>query len=132
MTVTAKELKVRTSEVLKRVQRLGSATITVRGKPVARLTALTPRKAMPLAEDQIIVAGVIDSLTNFVEHPEVVADRIERVAATIGDPRRVLAGTDCGFETAAGMGRVAEDVVWAKLRALTEGARIASQRLFAT
>jgi len=50
MTVTAKELKVRTSEVLKRVQRLGSATITVRGKPVARLTALTPRKAMPLAE----------------------------------------------------------------------------------
>jgi 5-methyltetrahydropteroyltriglutamate--homocysteine methyltransferase len=86
--------------------------------------------SMPLANDQLIVAGVIDTQTNFVEHPQVVADRIERVAATVGDPSRVLAGTDCGFDTSAGMGRVAEDVVWAKLRALTEGARIASQRLF--
>jgi 5-methyltetrahydropteroyltriglutamate--homocysteine methyltransferase len=86
----------------------------------------------PLANDQLIVAGVIDTQTNFVEHPQVVADRIERVAATIGDPSRVLAGTDCGFDTSAGMGRVAEDVVWAKLRALTEGARIASRRLFAS
>jgi 5-methyltetrahydropteroyltriglutamate--homocysteine methyltransferase len=87
-------------------------------------------ETMPLADDQIIVAGVIDTLTNFVEHPEVVADRIERVARAIGDPRRVLAGTDCGFDTSAGMGRVSEDVVWAKLAAMTEGARIASQRLF--
>jgi 5-methyltetrahydropteroyltriglutamate--homocysteine methyltransferase len=84
----------------------------------------------PLADDQILVAGVIDSLTNFVEHPELVADRIERVAATIGDPTRVLAGTDCGFDTSAGWGRVAEDVVWAKLASLREGARIASERLF--
>jgi 5-methyltetrahydropteroyltriglutamate--homocysteine methyltransferase len=84
---------------------------------------------LPLAQDQIIIAGVIDSLTNFVEHPEVVAERIERVAAAIGDPHRVIAGTDCGFDTSAGMGRVAEDVVWAKLTALTEGARLASQRL---
>jgi 5-methyltetrahydropteroyltriglutamate--homocysteine methyltransferase len=83
-----------------------------------------------LDEDQILVAGVIDTLTNFVEHPEVVADRIERVAAAVGDPKRVLAGTDCGFDTSAGMGRVAEDVVWAKLKALAEGARIASDRLF--
>jgi len=83
-----------------------------------------------LDDDQILVAGVIDTLTNFVEHPEVVAERIERVAAAVGDPRRVLAGTDCGFDTSAGMGRVAEDVVWAKLRALRDGARLASQRLF--
>jgi 5-methyltetrahydropteroyltriglutamate--homocysteine methyltransferase len=83
-----------------------------------------------LADDQVLVAGVIDTLTNFVEHPEVVADRIERVAAAVGDPRRVLAGTDCGFDTSAGMGRVAEDVVWAKLCALRDGARLASQRLF--
>ena len=75
---------------------------------------------------------MIDTLTNFVEHPEVVADRIERIAATMGDPRRVLAGTDCGFDTSAGMGRVAEDVVWAKLRALKEGAQLASRRLFAS
>jgi 5-methyltetrahydropteroyltriglutamate--homocysteine methyltransferase len=79
--------------------------------------------------DQIIVPGVIDSLTNFVEHPEVVAERIERVAQAIGDPRRVIAGTDCGFDTSAGAGRVAEDVVWAKLASLSEGARIASRRL---
>jgi 5-methyltetrahydropteroyltriglutamate--homocysteine methyltransferase len=85
----------------------------------------------PLGEDQILVAGVIDSLTNFVEHPEVVADRLERVAAVIGDPTRVLAGTDCGFDTSAGWGRVAEDVVWAKLASLADGARLASQRLFA-
>jgi 5-methyltetrahydropteroyltriglutamate--homocysteine methyltransferase len=83
-----------------------------------------------LADDQVLVAGVIDTLTNFVEHPEVVAERIERVAAAVGDPRRVLAGTDCGFDTSAGWGRVAEDVVWAKLRSLRDGARLASKRLF--
>jgi 5-methyltetrahydropteroyltriglutamate--homocysteine methyltransferase len=86
-------------------------------------------KDLPLSEGQVVVAGVIDPLTNFVEHPEVVADRLERVAQAIGDPTRVIAGTDCGFDTSAGRGRVAEDVVWAKLRAMTEGARIASKRL---
>jgi 5-methyltetrahydropteroyltriglutamate--homocysteine methyltransferase len=84
----------------------------------------------PLDADQVIVAGVIDSVTNFVEHPQTVAERIERVAEAVGDPKRVLAGTDCGFDTSAGSRRVAEDVVWAKLAALREGARIASQRLF--
>jgi 5-methyltetrahydropteroyltriglutamate--homocysteine methyltransferase len=82
-----------------------------------------------LSDDQIVVAGVIDPLTNFVEHPEVIADRIEQVAQSVGDPTRVLAGTDCGFDTSAGRGRVATDVVWAKLRALAEGAQIASSRL---
>lgn len=86
-------------------------------------------RELPLADDQVIVAGVIDVLTNFIEHPEVVADRLERIAADVGDPRRVLAGTDCGFDSSAGMGRVATDVVWAKLRALADGARIASARL---
>ena len=85
---------------------------------------------MPLNDDQLLIAGVIDPLTNIVEHPEVVADRIERVAAVVGDPARVLAGTDCGFDTSAGWGRVAEDVVWAKLRTLREGADLASRRLF--
>jgi 5-methyltetrahydropteroyltriglutamate--homocysteine methyltransferase len=83
-----------------------------------------------IADDQIVVAGVIDSLTNFVEHPEVIAERIERVVKTLGDKSRVIAGTDCGFDTSAGAGRVAEDVVWAKLAALREGADIASGRLF--
>jgi 5-methyltetrahydropteroyltriglutamate--homocysteine methyltransferase len=84
----------------------------------------------PLDENQLIVAGVIDPLTNFVEHPEVVAERIEPAAVAIGDACRVIAGTDCGFDTSAGRGGVAEDVVWAKLNALSEGARIASGRLF--
>ena len=84
----------------------------------------------PLADDQIIAAGVIDDLTGFVEHPEVVADRLENVARAVGDPRRVMACTDCGFDTSAGMGRVAADVVWAKLAAMSEGAKITSERLF--
>jgi 5-methyltetrahydropteroyltriglutamate--homocysteine methyltransferase len=82
-----------------------------------------------LDDDQIIVAGVVDDLTNFVEHPEVVAERLENVARAVGDPKRVQAGTDCGFDTSAGMGKVTEDVVWAKLAAMRDGAKIASQRL---
>jgi 5-methyltetrahydropteroyltriglutamate--homocysteine methyltransferase len=77
-----------------------------------------------------LIVGAIDSTTNYVEHPEVVADRIERAARAIGDPRRVMAGTDCGFDTSAGFGLVAEDLVWEKLRALSDGAAIASRRLF--
>ncbi len=84
----------------------------------------------PLADDQILVAGVLDTTTNFIEHPEVIADRIERVAQVMGDPRRVQAGTDCGFDTSAGRGRVANDVVWAKLKSMRQGAEIASARLF--
>jgi 5-methyltetrahydropteroyltriglutamate--homocysteine methyltransferase len=82
-----------------------------------------------LDDDQVIVAGVIDDLTNFVEHPEVVAERLVNVAHSVGDPKRVLAGTDCGFDTSAGMGKVTADVVWAKLAAMRDGARLASERL---
>jgi 5-methyltetrahydropteroyltriglutamate--homocysteine methyltransferase len=79
--------------------------------------------------DRVLIPGVIDTTTNYVEHPEVVADRIERVTKAVGDPRRIIAGTDCGFETAAGSRMVIEEVVWAKLRSLSEGAAIASTRL---
>lgn len=84
----------------------------------------------PLADDQLIVAGVIDTLSNVIEHPETLAERLVRIAEVVGDPRRVLAGTDCGFDTSAGNGRVAADVVWGKLAALRDGARLASERLF--
>ncbi|NJN53209.1 MAG: hypothetical protein HC809_17080 [Gammaproteobacteria bacterium] len=77
----------------------------------------------------LIIAGVIDTTTHYVEHPEVVADRLTWVSEAIGDPTRVIAGTDCGFDTAAGFRDVAEEVVWAKLTALSDGARIASARL---
>ena len=65
-----------------------------------------------------LVAGVIDTTSNYVEHPEVVADRIGSRGAAVGDPRRVIAGTDCGFDTSAGIGDVAPSLVWEKLRAL--------------
>ncbi|MBL4720425.1 MAG: hypothetical protein JKY20_04750 [Alphaproteobacteria bacterium] len=87
-------------------------------------------KDITLAPDQSLIVGVIDTCTNFVEHPEVVADRLERAADAVGDPGRIHAGTDCGFDTSAGMGRLTSDVVWAKLRALREGADIANARLF--
>jgi 5-methyltetrahydropteroyltriglutamate--homocysteine methyltransferase len=77
-----------------------------------------------------LIVGAVDSTTNYVEHPEVVAERIERAARAVGDPRRVMAGTDCGFDTSAGFGSVADDLVWEKLRALSDGAAIASRRLF--
>ena len=82
-----------------------------------------------LPEDMLIVAGVIDTTSNYVEHPKVVADRIEAVVSSIEDPQRVIVGTDCGFDTAAGVRDVAEEVVWAKLKALSTGAEIASKRL---
>jgi 5-methyltetrahydropteroyltriglutamate--homocysteine methyltransferase len=85
--------------------------------------------AQGLPDHWVLVAGVIDTTTNYVEHPEVVADRLELAARAAGDPRRVLAGTDCGFDTSAGLGQVAEEVVWEKLRALRDGAALASRRL---
>ena len=88
---------------------------------------LTPAN---LPDGMLVVAGVIDTTSNYVEHPEVVADRIEAVVNAIGDPTRVLVGTDCGFDTAAGFRDVAEEVCWAKLEAMAEGAALASQRCF--
>ncbi|MBH68536.1 MAG: hypothetical protein CMM58_09305 [Rhodospirillaceae bacterium] len=83
-----------------------------------------------LTSNQYLIVGAIDTLSTFVEHPEVVADRIEMAVECIGDAHRVMAGTDCGFDTSAGMGRLTTDVVWAKLAALKKGAEIAEKRLF--
>jgi 5-methyltetrahydropteroyltriglutamate--homocysteine methyltransferase len=84
----------------------------------------------PLPEGMALVAGVIDTTSNYVEHEEVVADRLVRIADAVGDPRRIIAGTDCGFDTSAGLGDVAPSLVWEKLRALRAGADIASAHLF--
>jgi len=84
----------------------------------------------PLPDNVCVVAGCVDTTTNYVEHPEVVADRIERVVEAVGDPTIVLAGTDCGFDTAAGFRTIAEDISWEKLRMLAAGAELASRRLF--
>ncbi len=82
-----------------------------------------------LPDDLILIPGVIDSTTNFIEHPELVAERICRFADIVGR-ERVIAGTDCGFSTFAGFGAVDEDIVYAKLRSLSDGAEIASERLW--
>jgi len=82
-----------------------------------------------LPDDLILIPGVIDSTTNFVEHPELVAERICRFADIVGR-ERVIAGTDCGFATFAGFGAVDSEIAYAKLATMTEGARIASDRLW--
>ena len=80
--------------------------------------------------DKVLLPGVVDSTTNFVEHPDLVAQRIEQFAAIVGR-ERVLAGSDCGFGTFAGYGKMDPGIVYAKLRAQAEGAAIASARLWA-
>jgi 5-methyltetrahydropteroyltriglutamate--homocysteine methyltransferase len=84
----------------------------------------------PLPGGMVLVAGVIDTTSNYVEHPEVVADRLVRISDAVGDPQRVIAGTDCGFDTTAGIGDIAPSVVWEKLRALRDGADRATSLLF--
>ena len=79
--------------------------------------------------DKILVPGVLDSVSNFIEHPLLVAERIERFAHIVGRDR-VIAGTDCGFSTFAGFGNVDSEIVYAKLASLVEGAAIATKRLW--
>lgn len=83
-----------------------------------------------LPDGKLLIPGVIDSATNFVEHPELVAQRIEQYARLVGR-ENVIAGTDCGFGTSAGRLRVHPSIVWAKFEALAQGAAIASKRLWA-
>ncbi|MDU8910271.1 cobalamin-independent methionine synthase II family protein [Aestuariicoccus sp. MJ-SS9] len=90
-------------------------------------TVFRDRRA-EIPDDKILVPGVIDSTTNFVEHPEVVAQRIERFTGIVGADR-VIAGSDCGFGTFAGFGAVDPEIAYAKLAALSEGARLASARV---
>jgi len=82
-----------------------------------------------LPEDKILIPGVISSSTNYVEHPEVVAQRLIRYANVVGK-ERILAGSDCGFGTFAGFGPVYPAFAWMKFRSLAEGARLASHRLW--
>jgi len=112
--------------------------IALRAKPQALLfESANPRHAhewsvfreADIPEDKILIPGVIDSVTNFIEHPCLVAERIERFAHIVGR-ERVISGTDCGFSSFAGFGAVDSQIVYAKLRALAEGARIASERLW--
>jgi 5-methyltetrahydropteroyltriglutamate--homocysteine methyltransferase len=82
-----------------------------------------------LPDDMVLIAGVIDTKTNFIEHPELVADRIANYASVVGRAN-VIAGTDCGFGTSADRDRVAPSISWAKLKAMAEGAQLASTQLW--
>jgi 5-methyltetrahydropteroyltriglutamate--homocysteine methyltransferase len=87
-------------------------------------------KKHPLPKDMLLIPGVVETTSNFVEHPEVVARRIEEAVRTVGDRERVIASTDCGFGTFTNREWVIEPAVWLKLRAIREGADIASSRLW--
>ena len=87
-------------------------------------------RTMPLPKEMILIPGVIDVTTNYLEHPEVVANRICAAVAAVGDKERVIGGTDCGFGTFASYEFIAEDIVWAKLKTLSDGAAIATKRLW--
>jgi 5-methyltetrahydropteroyltriglutamate--homocysteine methyltransferase len=112
--------------------------IVLKAKPQAILfEAANPRhehewvawRDAKIPGDKMLVPGVITSTSNYVEHPELVAQRLSRYADIVGR-ERVLAGTDCGFGTFAGFGKMDPEISWKKLAALVEGAALASKRLW--
>jgi 5-methyltetrahydropteroyltriglutamate--homocysteine methyltransferase len=112
--------------------------LVLRAKPALILfEASNPRHAhewivwrdAELPEDKVLVPGLLTSTSNYVEHPELIAQRIEQLASIVGR-ERVIAGTDCGFGTFAGIGKMDAEISWLKLRSLVEGAQIASRRLW--
>ena len=112
--------------------------VILKAKPSAILfEASNPRhghewavwKEATIPENKILVPGVVDSTSNYVEHPELVSQRIQQFANIVGR-ERVIAGTDCGFSTFAGVGKVDSKIVWKKLESLAEGARLASAKLY--
>ena len=115
------------------------APILVKAKPQALVVeAANPRHAhewviwkdeVKLPDDKLLIPGVLDTSTNYVEHPELVAERICRFADIVGR-ERVIAGSDCGFGTFAGYGKLDPDISFKKLRAMADGAAIASKRLW--
>jgi 5-methyltetrahydropteroyltriglutamate--homocysteine methyltransferase len=114
------------------------APILVKAKPMALVVeAANPRHAhewrvwqeVTLPDDKILIPGVLDTSTNYVEHPELIAERLCRFADLVGR-ERVIAGSDCGFGTFAGYGKLDPDISFKKLRAMVEGAALASKRLW--
>jgi 5-methyltetrahydropteroyltriglutamate--homocysteine methyltransferase len=112
--------------------------IVLKARPVGiSFEAANPRHAhewkvfheFTLPADKVLIPGVLDSTTNYIEHPELVAERICRFAEVVGR-ENVIAGTDCGFATFAGIADVDPKIVWAKFRAMAEGARLASEQLW--
>lgn len=112
--------------------------VALRAKPQGLLfEAANPRHAhewedladLSIPDDKILIPGVVDTTTNFVEHPRLIAQRIVNVARVVGR-ERVIAGTDCGFSTFAGYPGIDTDIVYAKFRAMSEGAELATRKLW--
>lgn len=112
--------------------------IVLKARPIAlSFEAANPRHAhewkvfheFTLPPGKLLIPGVLDSTTNYIEHPELVAERLCRFAEVVGR-ENVIAGTDCGFATFAGIAEVDPQITWAKFRAMAEGARIASEQLW--
>jgi 5-methyltetrahydropteroyltriglutamate--homocysteine methyltransferase len=108
--------------------KVGGLSIEVANPRHQHEVAALRRNKLP--NEFVLLPGVIDSTSNFVEHPEVVAQRIELAVAAVSDRERVVASSDCGFGTFAGWERVSEDVVWPKFRPCRQGADLASARLW--
>lgn len=112
--------------------------IVLKARPAAlSFEAANPRhehewkvfREFTLPPGKVLIPGVLDSTTNYIEHPELIAERLVRFAEVVGR-ENVIAGTDCGFSTFAGLTEVDPEITWAKFRAMAEGARLASQQLW--
>jgi 5-methyltetrahydropteroyltriglutamate--homocysteine methyltransferase len=117
------------AEILDVVYQVNASGLSIEGANPRHEHEWAVFAEIPLPPDKVLIPGVIDTCTNCIEHPETVAQRIERYARVVGR-ERVIAGTDCGFGTMAGRSAVVPDVAYAKLASLAEGARLASSRLW--
>ncbi|MFB6295999.1 MAG: cobalamin-independent methionine synthase II family protein [Halobacteriales archaeon] len=116
------------ADVLPELYELDVGTLAVEGSSPRHAHEYRAFEEHPLPGDMQLMPGVVDVKTNIIEHPETVADRLERAAEVVGDPSRIVAAPDCGFGTLAWSAAV-EEIAWAKLESLVEGAEIASERL---
>jgi 5-methyltetrahydropteroyltriglutamate--homocysteine methyltransferase len=117
------------ADILEIVYQVKAAGLSIEGANPRHEHEWAVFAEIPLPDDMVLIPGVIDTCTNCIEHPETVAQRIERYARVVGR-ERVIAGTDCGFATMAGRSAVVPEIAYAKLASFAEGARLASSRLW--
>ena len=117
------------ARILPTVLRIRAGALSFEGANPRHAHEWTVFNDIKLPEDRIIIPGVLDSSTNYVEHPDLISERLCRYAGVVGRDR-VMAGSDCGFSTFAGFGVVDPDIVWMKLSAMAEGAQKASKILW--
>jgi 5-methyltetrahydropteroyltriglutamate--homocysteine methyltransferase len=115
------------AKIMEQVLRAKPATILFEAANPRHAHEWTVWRDAAIPDDKVLAPGVIDTSTNYIEHPELVAQRLEHFTDIVG-AERVIAGTDCGFGTWAGFGPIDPDICWAKLRTLADGAELASLR----